>query len=126
MKRSTASALTRYLVVGVAATASHWAFMVMLVERVGMAPWLASGAGALLGAQVAFFANRSFTFGHTGGAWSTWWRFMGTALLGGAVGMWVVGVGVAMGAHYMLAQVVATALSVLLTFAINRAWTFAR
>jgi putative flippase GtrA len=39
--------------------------------------------------------------------------------------MAVVAAGVALGAHYLLAQAVATALVLLLTFAVNRAWAFA-
>jgi putative flippase GtrA len=125
MKRSLPQALLRYLAVGLAATAAHWAFMVMLVEQVGMAPWLASGAGAALGAQVAFLANRSFTFEHAGEGWPAWWRFMATAVLGAVVGMVIVAAGVKLGAHYMLAQALATGVGVLLTFAVNRNWAFA-
>ena len=124
MTRAAPGAFVRYLAVGVAATAAHWALLAALVEGVGMAAWLASGAGAVLGAQVAFFGNRQFTFGHRGALWPAWWRFMGTALLGGALGMAIVAAGVAAGAHYLLAQAMATAVSVLMTFAINRAWTF--
>jgi putative flippase GtrA len=119
-------ALLRYAAVGVAATAAHWALLALLVEGPGLPAWLGSGAGAVLGAQVAFFGNRRFTFGHGGPLWPAWWRFMGTALLGAGFGMVVVGAGVALGLHYLLAQAVATVLVMLLTFGINRAWTFAR
>ena len=51
-------------------------------------------------------------------------QFFPIFLLGALFGMAVVALGVRLGAHYLLAQVVATALSLLLTFAINRAWTF--
>ncbi len=125
MSRSTGHALARYLGVGVAATAAHWLLLALLVEGAGMVAWLASGAGAVLGAQVAFVGNRRLTFDHRGALWPAWWRFMGTALLGAALGMAVVAAGVALGLHYLLAQAVATGLSVLLTFAVNRHWTFA-
>ncbi len=125
MNAATIAAFGRYLAVGVAATASHWGLLALLVERAGMAAWLASGAGAVLGAQVAFFGNRRFTFDHRGALAPAWWRFMGTALLGGVLGMAVVAAGVALGLHYLLAQAIATGLSVLMTFAVNRSWTFA-
>lgn len=116
----------RYTAVGAGATAAHWALLVLLVEA-GWAPaWLASGAGAVLGAQVAFFGNRSFTFAHAGAWVPAWWRFMGTALLGGALGMAIVAAGVALGLHYLLAQALATGASLGLTFLVNRRWTFAR
>jgi putative flippase GtrA len=117
--------LLRYAGVGGLATAAHWALLAMLVEGVGLAPWLSSGCGAVLGAQLAFFGNRRYTFGHAGPLWPAWWRFMGTALLGAGIGMAIVALGVALGAHYLLAQAVATALVLLLTFAVNRVWAFA-
>jgi putative flippase GtrA len=125
MSRAAATTFGRYLGVGVAATAAHWALLSLLVEGAGVAAWLASGAGAVLGAQVAFFGNRRFTFGHRGPLAPSWWRFMGTALAGGLLGMAIVAAGVALGLHYLLAQALATGTSVVLTFAVNRGWTFA-
>lgn len=124
MSPATAWQLLRYASVGGLATAAHWALLAVLVEGAGMAPWVASGCGAVLGAQVAFFGNRCYTFGHAGPLWPAWWRFMGTAALGGGVGMAVVAAGVALGLHYLLAQAVATALGLLLTYTVNRVWTF--
>ena len=120
------SAFARYALVGALATLGHWLLMVLLVEGAGMAPWLASGCGAAFGAQLAFFGNRRFTFNHAAAAGPAWWRFMGTAALGAVLGMAVVAAGVALGAHYLLAQALATGLVLLLTFVINRGWTFAR
>jgi putative flippase GtrA len=116
--------LPRYGLVGGVATAAHWALLAVLVERLGTPAWLGSGCGALLGAQLAFFGNRRYTFGHAGAVWPAWWRFMGTALLGALLGMGIVAAGVAAGLHYLLAQGLATLASLLLTFAINRAWAF--
>jgi putative flippase GtrA len=124
VKPTKPQALPRYLAVGGVATLAHWAFMALCVEGLGIAPWVSSGWGAAVGAQVAFFANRHFTFGHDGALWLAWWRFMGTAVLGAVVGMATVAAGVALGVHYLLAQAVATLVGVLLTFVINRAWTF--
>jgi putative flippase GtrA len=118
--------LARYVAVGAVATAAHWALLALLVEALGVPPWLATGAGAALGAQVAFIGNRRWTFDHAGAPWPAWWRFMGTAAAGGLANMAIVGAGVALGAHYLVAQAVATATVVLGTYAVNRGWTFAR
>lgn len=115
----------RYLLVGVVATLAHWALLALLVERAGVPAWLGSGTGAVLGAQVAFFGNRGFTFGHQGDWRAAWWRFMATAALGALVGMGVVAAMVALGWHYLAAQALATAVVVVLTFAVNRRWSFA-
>jgi putative flippase GtrA len=116
----------RYALVGGVATASHWALLVLLVELRGVPAWLGSGAGAVLGAQVAFIGNRHYTFGHAGPTWPAWWRFMGTAAAGALIGMAIIATGVALGGHYLLAQAVATLSVMSLTFAINRWWTFSR
>jgi putative flippase GtrA len=102
----------RYTLVGAVATAVHYALLALVVELGHWPAWLGSGLGAVVGAQVAFFGNRGFTFGHAGDIAPAWVKFMGTALVGAVFGMLVV------------AQMLATLLSLVLTFAINRAWTF--
>ena len=126
MSRTLPSALLRYAGVGAAATLAHYALLAAWVEGVHGAAWIGSGLGATLGAQLAFFGNRAWTFAHRGALAPAWWRFMGTALLGAGFGMAVVAAGVALGGHYLLAQALATGLGLLLTFAINRRWTFGR
>jgi len=125
MTRTLPSAFARYVLVGAAATLAHYALLASWVEALHGAAWIGSGLGATLGAQVAFFGNRAFTFGHSGPLFPAWWRFQGTAVLGALVGMAVVAAGVAAGWHYLLAQVLATGISLVLTFLINRRWTFA-
>jgi putative flippase GtrA len=116
--------LWRYALVGAGATAAHWATLAWLVEGPLLPAWLASGLGAFVGAQLAFVGNRHFTFAHRGPAWPAWWRFMGTAAMGGLAGMALVGAGVAWGVHYLLAQAAATVAVMLGTFAVNRRWAF--
>jgi len=118
--------LVRYATVGVAATAAHYALMALAVEVGRWPAWLASGAGALLGAQVAFWANRHYTFAH-GGAWlPAWYRFHVTAGAGALLGMLLVDAGVRSGLHYLLAQAGATVVVMVASYAANRAWAFRR
>lgn len=116
----------RYTAVGAVATALHWATLVLLVERAAWAPAWASGAGALLGAQWAFWGNRYCTFQHRGPWLTAWARFHATAGAGALVGMGVVAAGAAAGWPYLLAQALATGLVLVLGFAVNQAWTFRR
>jgi len=116
--------LLRYAAVGAAATAAHWALLALAVEAWHWRPWLGSGAGALLGAQVAFWGNRRYTFQHRGAWRPAWVRFHVTAGAGALLGMGLVAMGVWAGLHYLLAQAVATTLVMLATFAANRAWAF--
>jgi putative flippase GtrA len=114
----------RYATVGAVATAVHYALLTGVVEIGRWPAYLGSGFGAVVGAQVAFFGNRIFTFAHEGDLAPAWLKFQGTAIAGALFGMVVVGSGVRWGLHYLAAQVLATLASLLLTFAINRAWTF--
>lgn len=116
--------LLRYTVVGAVATAAHYALLVVCVERGHWAAWAASGFGAVVGAQVAYFGNRRYTFIFRGSLGKSWIRFHATALAGALLGMLIVGGAVRLGVHYLIGQVVATLASLLLTFAINRVWTF--
>lgn len=118
------AAFARYLAVGAAATGVHWAVLALAVEAAGSPPWLASGLGAAVGAQVAFGLNRRFTFDGGRVGFGAWWRFMGTAAAGALLGMAIVAAGVALGVHYLAAQALATAVGVVLTFWINRRWSF--
>ena len=114
----------RYGLVGGIATAVHYLVLVLCVEALHWPAFIGSGVGAVVGAQVAFFGNRHFTFGHRGPLGPAWARFQGTALLGAVVGMAVVAAVVQAGGHYLLGQVLATLTSLVLTFAVNRVWTF--
>lgn len=116
--------LLRYSVIGALATAAHYLLLVLCVEAFAWPAWLASGLGAVVGAQVAYCGNRRFTFAYRGAFGKSWIRFQLTALAGALQGMAVVGITVALGLHYLAAQVLATLAGLLLTFAINRAWTF--
>lgn len=114
----------RYVAVGGVATLAHYLLLWIAVERGHWPPPLAAGAGAALGAQIGFVGNRWFTFEHRAGWRRAWWRFQLTAVLGGMTSVVVVALGVALGLHYLLAQVAATLLALVLTYAINRRWAF--
>ena len=118
--------LARYAGVGAVATAAHYALLALAVEAWHWPAWLGSGAGALLGAQLAFWANRRYTFDHRGPWWPAWCRFHVTAGAGALLGMGLVAAGVRAGLHYLLAQGAATLFVMLASYAANRVWTFNR
>jgi putative flippase GtrA len=117
--------LLRYAAVGVVATLAHYAVLVAAVEGLHWPAWFASGFGAVVGAQVAYAGNRWFTFAHRGAVARSWPRFQATAALGALFGMAIVALAVRIGVHYLIGQVVATLAAMLVTYAVNRWWTFA-
>ncbi len=54
-----------------------------------------------------------------------WLRFQVTAVVGAVLSFALVALGVRAGLHYLLAQVVATCINLVVTFEINRRWSFA-
>jgi putative flippase GtrA len=115
----------RYAGVGAVATAVHYAVLVGLVEGPGLAPSFAAAIGAWIGAQVAFAGNAWFTFGGAPRTFGAWLRFQITAVVGAAISFAIVAAGVRAGVHYLIAQVVATAVALFATYEINRRWSFA-
>jgi putative flippase GtrA len=115
----------RYCAVGALATAVHYALLVAGVALAGWPAWVCAGIGAIVGAQVAFVGNSRYTFSGAARGAAPWIRFQATAVIGSLVSMAVVAAAVRLGWHYLLGQVLATGLALLLTFGINRRWTFA-
>lgn len=116
--------LMRYATVGVAATLVHYLLLVACVEFAHWKAWMASGFGAVMGAQVAYLGNRWFTFAHRGSLPASWLRFQVLALLGAVLGMAIVALAVHLHMYYLLAQMLATVLVMGMTFTLNRFWTF--
>lgn len=123
-KRYDLRRFARYAAVGGVATAAHYLTLVAGVELGHWPAPIGSGAGAVVGAQVAYVGNRWFTFAHRGAVRASWPRFQLTAALAGGLGMAIVALGVHAGLHYLVAQVIATLVGLVATFAVNRAWTF--
>lgn len=115
----------QYAAVGAVATAAHYAILVGLVEAGVLAPPRAAALGAWVGAQVAFAGNAAFTFRGAGAGVAAWLRFQITAVVGAVLSFALVALGVGVGLHYLLAQIVATLINLLVTFEINRRWSFA-
>jgi putative flippase GtrA len=116
--------LPHYAAVGAVATAVHYGLLVLLVEFAHWPAWISAGLGAVLGAQVAYLGNRALTFAHRGAVRRSWPRFQVTAMVGALLGMAIVALAQSLGWHYLAGQAAATLLAMLLTYAINRRWTF--
>lgn len=118
--------LSRYTVAGGVATASHVVLMGVLVEARGWLPALASIAGAALGAAVAYVLNRAWTFAaHDVPHRQALPRFLAVAGAGALLNGALVWVGTAvLGAHWLLAQAVATLVVLLASYTVNQRWSF--
>lgn len=116
--------MTRYGLVGVLATAVHYALMAFLLSK-DLTSIAASTAGAALGAIVAYLANRKWTFEarHTS---AKMLRFLLVALLGLLLnGILLVTIQSWLISSIIGAQLLTTGLVFVATFFINLKWSFA-
>jgi putative flippase GtrA len=114
-----------FSIVGAVGTTAHFAVFVALVAAAGVSPLIATTAGAIVGATINYALNYRITFASRVGHALALRKFIAVAAAGVLVNGAVVGFGTSvLGAHYLLAQVVATSVVLVLGYAANRAWTF--
>lgn len=118
--------LPAYALIGAAATAVHYSCLAALVEGAGIEPGPAAFCGAVIGAVVAYAGNRRWTFGGTRVPHRTAaWRFAMVALAGALLNGLIVDLGHSvLAVHYLAAQVFATVSVMVLSYHLNRWWTF--
>ena len=116
--------LLTYVAVGAAGTLAQYAFLVTTVSLHWLTPVPASVCGAVLGAVVNYALNARFTFrAHSHAVAAP--RFAAVALVG-VVCTWA-SMKVCtehLALNYLLAQCVASGLTLLVTYWLNSAWTF--
>jgi putative flippase GtrA len=114
----------RFALVGGLATGIQYAILVILVRGSGLAPTPASTIGFGLSAIANYLLNYRYTFRSNrphGPAAAKFGLLAGTGLLiNAAIMHWTV----ALGVHYLLAQVCATAVVLFWNFIGNSVWTF--
>lgn len=120
------SIFARYSLVGVLATLIHYVVLVELIELGGANAGLSAAVGAMCGALSAYAGNRRFTFLSRAPHRRALPRFVLVAAVGALANGSVVWAGTELlHIHYLVSQVVVTALILALGFALNRSWTFA-
>ena len=116
-----------YALAGGAATAVHYAVLLVLVEIFALSPAPAAACGALCGALVSYLINRQLAFSGTSSRHQQALpRFLLIAVAGAAINGALVWAGIhLLDWHYLAAQAIATVMVLGLTYRLNRSWTFA-
>ena len=114
-----------FIVVGAVGTTCHYLVLIALVELTNTDPIFAAGAGAAVGAIVNYVLNYKFTFRSRKSHYDAFSRFLCVAVIGMALNTLIVGWGVhILKVHYIICQIVATGIVLVLTFAGNKLWSF--
>ncbi|MGA8170892.1 MAG: GtrA family protein [Methylocystis sp.] len=119
--------LSKYALVGVAASLAHYSMLIGLVELGAWRPVPATLVGYVVGGVVSYRLNRRHTFGADRPHAEASWRFALVALLGFCLTYALMSLFVnRLGAPYPPAQIVTTVMVMFVSFFINRLWTFGR
>lgn len=114
-----------FLGVGAIATAVHYIFLLILVEVFGFNVVLSSGLGAFAGAVTSYILNRKHTFNSTLPHSSTMPKFFAVAGLAVIMNVILMKLFTSFfNLPYFLAQVITTGLLIILTFGLNKLWSF--
>jgi putative flippase GtrA len=120
-----AGRFVRYAGVGVIGTAAQYLTLISVVSAHAAGPVTGSVAGAVIGAGVNYELNRRFTFDANEPVLRTLPKFALAAcfgmLMNGLVMKWLA---VDLQIHYLVSQIVASGVVLVLTFVINSIWTF--
>jgi putative flippase GtrA len=122
---STASQFLRFATVGGVATAIHYLILVVLVHATNMDAVWASSIGFIVSAVCNYLLNYRFTFKSNVEHRGAIFKFFLVAGVGLLLNSLVMQVSTEYaGMHYLLAQLLATALVLIWNFTGNRLWTF--
>jgi putative flippase GtrA len=114
-----------YSFVGAIGTVVHYVVLVAGVDGLGLTPVAATSIGAFCGAVINYLLNHRFTFRSRKSHRDASVTFFWVAAAGVVVNGLVVGECLRAGAmHYLAAQMLATALVLVLGYIANRRWTF--
>ena len=115
----------RYAGAGAIGTLAHYALLITLVQLAGVPAVTASAAGATIGALVNYVLNYRFTFASQRAHRVALPRFALVSILGIVLNTIVIAALLALArVHYVVAQVIATGVVLLVGFIVNRKWTF--
>ena len=115
----------RYAAAGAIGTLVHYVVLLVLVELAAAGSVLASTLGALAGALVNYTLNYRYTFRSVRPHAESALKYLVVSVAGVLLNAVVIAAATSvLGLHYLVAQVLATAVVLVCAFAINRAWTF--
>lgn len=115
----------KYCTAGGFATIVHYLVFLAAINSLLWMPWQATLLGATAGALVAYTLNYRYTFISEAAHSKLLPRFFTVAAIGIIIQTLIVAIfNQHWHLHYLAAQIIATATGLILTFLINRFWTF--
>ena len=111
--------------IGAVGTGGHYATLIVLVELLSQPAVLASTCGFIVGALINYILNYHITFQSSKPHRQALLQFLLIAVMGGLMNTALMYIGVErIHLHYLIAQVLATALVLLWNFFASKHWAF--
>jgi putative flippase GtrA len=107
---------SRFLAVGVATTAVHYAILVALVEAFAVHPVLATSAGFVTAVLLSYVLNRRYTFDAEHAFGPGLLKYYAALSVGLLLNAGIMALLTGWGAHYILAQIVASGVALVWNF----------
>lgn len=120
----TAHQFVRFAMVGVLATATHYSILIALVELAHWGAIVSSSIGFCVGALVSYLLNRQLTFKVRPELAMGFLKFFSVVLIGLGFNASIVAAVRHLGAHYLLAQAIATGTVLFWNFGATRLLVF--
>ncbi len=115
-----------YAGIGAVGTAGHYATLVLLVQLIHTDPVFATTIGFIIGALINYILNYRITFNSNKQHREALTKFLIVASLGAVINGAIMSTGINMlNLHYLVIQVIATCIVLVLNFIANKYWTFA-
>ena len=115
-----------YAGIGGIGTIGHYATLVLLVQAIHFDPVVATTIGFIAGALINYLLNYRLTFNSNKRHRETLTKFFSVAGLGTVINTAIMSAGINMfDIHYLIIQVLATCIVLVLNFFANKYWTFA-
>jgi putative flippase GtrA len=116
-----------YAGVGAIGTLGHYAVLIFLVQAVQTRPFVASTFGFIVGGIINYVLNYKITFKSSKNHHQAFLQFFTVALFGLVLNSGVMWLGTEQfHVHYLIVQLLATFLVLVVNFLINKFWTFAQ
>ena len=115
---------SKFATVGAVGTLVHYVVLILMVSGLALSPILGTSTGALAGALVNYVLNHHYTFGGGASHARALPRFMLMAAVGLGLNATIVGMLTHFGIHYLVAQVLATGIVLVVNYLVSKLWIF--
>ena len=116
--------IVKFLIVGGSATALQYGLLIVFVQFAGLSPVVATSIAYAISSVYNYLLNYYATFKNDGSHRTAATKFLAVAGSGLLINAGIIAALTKLGAHYLVAQVVATLVILVWNFVVHKYWTY--